>query len=165
MKKNLFILALVTVLSVLFTACKKDPSSEPQPDPQPAETLNGNQARPAWNATEDYDFTSSMTAVIRVDLAKQYADLAKDFVLQENDLVSAFIGNTCVGTASPNEGLFYLYIAGPSDQQSTMNVTLRYWSSFYKNIFIAKDAFPFVNDTKKGTVANPYAPVFVVESK
>ena len=95
--------------------------------------------------------TSSMTAVIKVDLAAQYPDKASDFVLDDNDLLAAFSGETCLGTATPQDGLFYLFVAGINNDP----VTLRYYSAHYKNLFEAKDAFPFVNDNHLGTVAEP----------
>lgn len=44
----------------------------------------------------------------------------------------------------------------------TVTVTLRYYSAFYKNLFEAKDAFPFKNDDILGTIADPYIPALVV---
>ena len=121
------------------------------------ESFVGNVERPTWTAPTDYDYTSSMTAIVKVDLKAQYPDKAADFVLQDDDLLAAFSGETCLGIASPLEGLFFLYIAGTEG-----TVTLRYYSAHYKNLFEAKDAFPFVNDDHLGTVAEPLVPAFVV---
>ena len=71
--------------------------------------------------------------------------------------LAAFIGDNCVGVASPKEGLFFLYIAGTEG-----TVTLRYYSAHYKNLFEAKDVFAFKNDDHLGTVAEPFTPTFVV---
>ena len=96
-----------------------------------------------------------MTAVIKVDLAAQYPNSAADFVLDDSDLVAAFSGETCLGVASPNEGLFYLYIGAPIGVTPT-SVTLRYYSAHYKNLFEAKDAFPYVSDTQQGNADEPF---------
>jgi len=128
-----------------------------------AENLNRNIARPTWTAVDDYDYTSSMTAIIRVNLKEQYPVGAADFTLEENDLLAAFMGETCVGTATLQDGLFFLFITGPSSQSEKANVTLRYYSAKYSNIFVATDAFDFVNDDSKGTVNAPLEPVFRVE--
>ena len=152
---NRLLIAVLTVLTVFAAGCKKE---EP-------ETFISNVSRPTWTAPEASDITSSMTAVVKVDLAAQYPETAKDFVLEDNDLLAAFSGETCLGVVQPQEGLFFLYIAGPNDQSPMTNdqlVTLRYYSAHYKNLFEAKDAFPFRNDDHLGTVAEPLIPQFVV---
>ena len=95
------------------------------------ETLAGNVARPTWTAPEVSDMSSSMTAVVKVDLKAQYLETAADFVLDNNDLLAAFSGETCLGTAQPQEGLFFLYIAAPVTGNPS-SVTLRYYSAHYK---------------------------------
>ena len=54
--------------------------------------FTGNSERPSWTAPVEYDYTSSMTAVIKVDLAAQYPDQASDFVLNDEDILAAFAG-------------------------------------------------------------------------
>lgn len=153
MKKLMMIVTCGMLL--LAAGCKKD---EPTPGTQPAASFTANIARPTWSASKDYDYSSSMTAVIRVDLKAQYPDKAADWQLNEQDLLAAFSGETCLGTASPKDGVFYLYVAGTNDN----SVTLRYYSTQYKNLFEAADAFPFENDVHLGTVAEPLTPSFVV---
>lgn len=143
-------LCMLAATAVFFSGCKKD--SEPEP-----ETFVSNKARPTWTASPSGDITSSMTAVVKVDLKAQYPSIAADFKMTENDLMAAFIGETCVASAVPEEGLFFLYVDGKEG-----NVSLKYYSAHYKNIFEAKDAFPFKNDDHLGTVAQPLAPTFVV---
>ena len=152
---------LLCALLLLAAGCKKDEQNAP-------ETFVSDKARPTWTAPEAPDMTSSMTAVVKVDLKAQYPDQAADFVLDANDLLAAFQGETCLGIAEPQDGLFYLYIASPASSSAndpTSNseaVSLRYYSAHYKNLFEAKDAFPFVNDDHLGTVAEPLIPTFVV---
>ena len=155
MKKYLYIFVLCALSVSTLVGCKKDPEKEPQKEP---ETFVSNVERPTWRAVEVPDMTSSMTAVIKVDLKAQYPDHAADFVLDDNDLLAAYQGEICTGIADLQDGLFYLYIAGVNDEP----ITLRYYSAHYKNQFEAKDAFPFVNDDHLGTVAAPYIPAFVV---
>ena len=66
----------------------------------------------------------------------------------------------CLGVAQLQEGYFFIYINSPAESSS--QVTLRYYSAFYKNLFEAKDAFPFKNDDILGTIADPYIPALVV---
>ncbi len=101
MKNYLFLIALV--MSVLtFTSCDKNKGKGLDP-----ETLAGNVEKPTWVAdTVSYDYSSSMTAVIKVDLLASYPVMAKDFQLNDNDLLSAFSGETCVGVAKCVNGLF-----------------------------------------------------------
>ena len=158
---------LLCALLLLAAGCKKEEQNTP-------ETFVSDKERPTWIAVEVPDMTSSMTAVIKVDLATQYPDQAADFVLEDNDLLAAFSGETCLGIASPQDGLFYLYITAPlsvsgnglsgeAGQSSVSEaVSLRYYSAHYKNLFEAKDAFHFVNDDHLGTVAEPLIPTFVV---
>ena len=145
MKKHLYIFLLCTLSLCTLVGCKKD---EP-------ETFISDQARPVWTAPEAGDMTSSMTAVVKVDLKAQYPEKASDWQLNDNDLLAAFNGETCLGVASPKEGLFFLYIAGTEGA-----VTLRDCSAHYKNFFEAKDAFTFANDAHLGTVAEPFVPVW-----
>ena len=126
---------------LLFAAGCKDKNAP--------ESLNGNVARPTWTAIEVPDMTSSMTAVIKV--ANLNGQIVNDSIVNEDDLLAAFSGETCLGTAQPQDGLFYLFVAGINNDP----VTLRYYSAHYKNLFEAKDAFPFVNDNHLGTVAEP----------
>ena len=154
MKKS-FIFALCSlsmVLLVLFSGCKNK-----EQDP---ETFVSDKTRPVWTAPEKSDMTSSMTAVVKVDLKAQYPSIAADFVLNENDLLGAFSGEQCLGVAQLQEGYFFIYINSPAESLS--QVTLRYYSAFYKNLFEAKDAFPFKNDDILGTIADPYIPSLVV---
>ena len=75
-------------LMCMVAGCKSDPQKDPtNPDtpvtpvdpPSPTETLKGNIARPTWTTPTDYDYTSSMTAVLKVDLLAAYPELAKDY--------------------------------------------------------------------------------------
>jgi len=155
MKKS-FIFALCSlsmVMLVLFSGCKKDKEQAP-------ETFVSDMARPVWTAPEKSDMTSSMTAVVKVDLKAQYPNIAADFALNDNDLIAAFAGETCLGVAQPQDGLFFLYIAAPVTGNPS-SVTLRYYCAHYKNLFEAKDAFRFINDDHLGTIAEPFIPAFV----
>jgi hypothetical protein len=153
MKRHL--LALLSCLLLLaVTGCKE--KKTPQ-------SLKGNEARPTWTAPDEYDYSSSMTAVIRVDLAAQYPTQAADFTISEDDLLAAFAGNRCLGVTEPKDGLFYLFIAGPDTEEQTTDITLRYWSAHYTNLFVAENAFPFVNDEQKGTIAEPFVPALKLD--
>ena len=148
MKKWYFI-CMLAVVALCFAGCKGN--NEP-------ESFNGNVARPTWTAPTQYDYSSSMTAVVKVDLKAQYPEQAADFVLKSEDLLAAFAGETCVGVGSQLEnGLFNLMMV---DAEGA--ITLRYYSAHYKNLFEAKDAFVFRNDGRLGTIDEPYVPAFVV---
>lgn len=153
-------------LMLMVSGCKSDQKNEPgkSGDPvtpsRPTETLKGDVACPNWTVPSDYDYTSSMTAVVKTDLLAAYPELAKDYVLQDNDLLAAFIGDKCLGVATPTDGLFYMYIVG-----SEGTVTLQYWSAYYANTFVAKNVFEFANDAHLGTVSKPLKPALVVAGK
>ena len=167
--KNCSILVFCALL-LLAVGCKKEqnapeqeqpeqsqPQPQPQPDPEPTETLAGNVARPSWTAPDVYDMTSSMTALVKVDLKAQYPKLAADYKLDANDVLGAFSGDTCLGVGKIVDGLFFIYIDATEGA-----VTLRYWSAQYKNLFEAKDAFPYANESSLGTLAEPLVPAFTV---
>ncbi len=118
----------------------------------------GNVSRPTWTAPSEYNYTTSMTAIIKVDLSAQYPALASDFILKDQDIVAAFSDDKCLGIASQENKLFFLYVTGTEGA-----VTIRNYSAFYSNIFEAKDAFEFKNDAQLGTIANPYKPAFTVK--
>ena len=160
--KHGLLVVLCTLALVAFVGCKNEEKAP--------ETFVGNVSRPAWTAPADYDYTSSMTAVVKVDLKAQYPVTGKDFVLNDSDLLAAFSGETCLVVVeplslegNPAEALFFLYITGPSSLQGGAGgVSLRYYSTHYKNLFEAKDAINFVNDAHLGTVVEPLVPSFVV---
>ena len=156
MKTKLLIIASCALL-LLAAGCKNQP-----------ETLGGSINKPAWQKPAEYDYSSSMTAVVKIDLLKDYPSMAMDWHLRESDLLAAFIGDKCCGVASYNQvdSLFYLFIADAADPALVdKQVTLRYWSAYYRNLFLATNVFPFVNDGQKGNADAPFVPVFVVEKR
>lgn len=148
------VFCILSVLTVFMAACDK------KNDPTPTVTeqdLYGNAARPTWTVPEDYDYSSSMTAVIKVE--NLCGLIVKDSVVKNDDLLAAFVGEECRGVATYDDGLFFLYIAGPGDA-----VTLRYYSAHYTNLFVT-EPIPFVNDHQLGSVSSPYKPAFVIATK
>ena len=139
---SLFLIAAVLVLA----GCDKKKDVNPsQAD------LYGKVARPTWTAVENPDMTTSMTAVVAVKTLSEV--VINDTTVSEKDLLAAFSGEKCVSVAQYDKGLFFLYIPGMEGE-----ITLRYFSAHYTNLFEAKDAFRFVNDTQKGTPAEPFVP-------
>ena len=155
--KKFFIIALGALsisMLILFSGCKDDKQQQPP-------SFVSNVDKPVWSAPQATNMTSSMTAVVKVDLETQYPKVAADFLLDDNDLLGAFAGEQCLGVASLVDGYFFIYINEPEEENSF--VTLRYYSAHYRNIFEAEDVFPFRNDDHVGTVAEPFIPAFVVE--
>lgn len=153
-KKYLYIFVLCTLSLCTLVGCKNDSEKEP-------ETFFSDIARPTWTAPDDYDYTSSLTAVVKVDLTVAYPTLAASWQLDDNDLLAAFSGETCLGTVSPKNSLFYLYIASPLTGNPS-SVTLKYYSAYYKNLFEAKDAIQYKNHGTIGTYSEPLTPTFLV---
>ncbi len=141
------------VLGVLV-ACKNG-QNDPD-DPAEYEPIAGNLPKPEWTAVADYDMTSSMTAVVKVENLnnqEMYDQIATD----KEALLAAFAGGECLGIAQPDSatGFFFLYICAPTQAET---IQLHYYSAVYKNIFIDQDGFSFVNDAQKGSVKDPYIP-------
>lgn len=146
--------SIILCALLLFAAgCKKDEPVNPQ------QALYGDVARPTWTVQEDYDYSSSMTAVIKVETLNGQVVNAR--LVSESDVLAAFVGEECRGIATYDGGLFYLYIAGPHDAtENDQVIRLRYWSSHYTNLF-EDGAITFVNNAHIGSVAEPYVPTFV----
>ena len=167
MKTNLlrtsyFVPLYIFLFLCTFFGCKKGNTPE---------TLQGSPEKPAWTAPANYDLASSMTAVIKVDLSSCYTAeqlSTVNYQLSTDDMLAAFSGDELVGVAEPlplqgdggqEEGLlFFLYICAPTKGE---DITLKYYSSVLKNIFIA-EPFAFANDTQLGSIANPYMPQFTI---
>ena len=148
MKNKLMIIISCTLL-LLAAGCKKDKlSDEP-------ETLFGSVEKPSWKVPDEYDYSSSMTAVVKVE--KLNGQIINDEIINAADMLAAFAGDVCVGVASPTDGLFFLYISKPEQEQDG-DITLRYWSAHYNRLFEAKDAFVFQHDMNLGTIAAPFIP-------
>ena len=151
MKKSM----LIATCALLLLAAGCNDKNKP-------ETITGNVAAPAWTAPEKYDMTSSMTAIIRVDLAVNYPDqVAKaQWQVAEGDVLAAFSGETCLGVAELVDGLYYLYITAPSEGT---NVKLKYYSAALKNIFVS-EPITYSNDAHLGSESAPYIPLLTVQA-
>lgn len=161
MKTKFMTIAICALL--LFAAGCKD-NNQPSTDPK---SIAGNIEKPSWAAPTDYDMTASMTAIVKVDLAKTYpVEVANDkWQITEGDLLAAFSGEKCLGVDTLNadlSGLFFLYISGQNGDNNE-DVQLRYYSTTLKNIFVSKELIPFSNDAELGSVSAPYSPEFAVK--
>lgn len=154
MKNRIMIIVSCTLL-LMAAGCK---NKEPK-------TLLGNEQQPAWTVISDHDYSSSMTAVVEVDMSLSYPKLASQWQLNDGDVMAAFMDGQCVGVTSPSDGLFFLYIAHPSNSTTDGIVTLHYYSAAVKNIFVAKEPFNFSSDTRMGSISEPYKPAFYLKSK
>ena len=155
-QKNIYAIALCVLFFALTGCKKKDKSQDP-------ETFLSNIAQPTWTVPANYDYSSSLTAIIKVDIASQYPDRAAGWRIMPEDQLAAFVGEQCVGVAELHEDLFYLYITPPNSENNDGDeITLRYYSAYCKNIFEAWSAFNFVNDDMLGTIIEPLKPVFTV---
>ena len=137
-------------------------SQNNQNNPSEPKTLKGTVSRPTWTAPADYDYSSSMTAIIRVDLRSQFT-AATDFAVSDQDVLAAFSGENCLGIAGLSEGLFFIYICAPVEDEAEQNITLRYWSAGYTNMFEAVNVFTYVNDSHQGTISEPIVPTWVIK--
>ena len=153
-KKHANIAFFLGVLVALCVACnnnQNDPNAPSEYGP-----IAGNLPKPEWTAVADYDMTSSMTAIVKVENLNNrvmYDQIATD----KEALLAAFAGEECLGVAQPDSvtGYFFLYICAPTQEDT---IRLKYYSAMYKNIFVDKNEFLFVNDALKGLVKDPYIP-------
>lgn len=148
-------IGLTVLCTILFTGCK-DKEQEPQ-------SLVGTTAKPAWAVPAEYDLTSSMTAVVRVDLSASFTAeqlAAAGWKHTADDLLAAFSGETCLGVATyvGECNAYWLYITAP---KSGGEVTLRYYSASLKQFFVSSKPVPYKNDDNLGSVSAPYTPQFI----
>lgn len=171
--KNIkFVFGIVAIMTLMLASCNiSEPPDKPNEKETPNDTvkLGGNVQVPTWAVDSNYDYSTSMTAIVKVDLTINYAlavdgegKLVDSNIIDSNDLLAAFIGNTCVGVANPTEGLFYLYINDDNSAEAVKNISLRYYSAKLQNMFEAKDVLVFKNDDRIGTVLEPFTPAFTL---
>lgn len=167
-----FVFVIVAIMTLMLASCNiSEPPDKPNEKETPNDTvkLGGNVQVPTWAVDSNYDYSTSMTAIVKVDLTINYAlavdgegKLVDSNIIDSNDLLAAFIGNTCVGVANPTEGLFYLYINDDNSAEAVKNISLRYYSAKLQNMFEAKDVLVFKNDDRIGTVSEPFTPAFTL---
>ena len=155
---RLFSLLLVVIaMSFLVTSCKKDKDNEP-------DSIIGNVSKPAWALPADWDLSSSMTAIVKVDLTSLYTEdqlKAVNYQLTTNDMLAAFCGDECLGIGEWKEDYkaYWLYISAPEKGDK---VTLKYYSPVLKHIYRASETIPYVNDKWYGSTSEPYTPDWTV---
>jgi len=160
---------LSCALLLLAAGCKHnnepvDPVAPVDPVVAP-DTITGNLDAPAWEPSSAFDMTSSMTAVVRVDLSLTYPDQVAELGLTapaEGDLVAVFDGEVCMAVSDCIDGLFYLCVAKGTDAGLTGELQFRYYSTGLRNIFVSSETVPFRNETRLGTYSDPYTPDFVL---
>lgn len=150
---------LILCALLLFAAGCKDknePTSDPTSDPQ---SIVGDLPVPAWTPAMEYDMTSSMTLIVKVDLSITYPEQVASigWNTSPNDLLAAFDGTNCIGIANCQDGLFFIYVTAPKDGNQ---FTLTYYSAQLKNLFDAEQTISFHNDAIIGSVAAPFTPKF-----
>lgn len=160
MKKSIII--LIALMGLIVTGCERENVTVSDTPDNPGIPTN-NLSAPHWVVDTNYDYSSSMTAVVEVDLSLAYPQIGDSWHIDSSDMVGAFCGGQCVGVARPSGTLFFVYITPPSPGNSEP-VTLRYYSSVLKNIFYGDVAFPFYNGDRQGTVNNPLRPLFRQEN-
>ena len=149
---------MIIACALLCLVGCKDKKDEPN-------SLIGNIEKPDWVAITDYDLTSSMTAVIRVDLSLSFPEeqlRAANYQPSEDDMLAVYDEKTVLSRGTKRGWVWYVYSAAPIDKTPS-NVTLRYYSASLKNIFVSKELIPYKNDTQLGTTDDPYTPTFVVD--
>lgn len=155
-----FHILTVGLAVVLCAACHKDNTSASSNQPA---SIYGNVSSPDWVVDSLYDYNSSMTAVVTVSALSLTDDGPNiEPSIDESDLLAAFCGEECLGTASPDdEGRFFLFIQSPSNAGQQVN--LLYYSAHYRNIFLAETPIAFVGGAQCGTSVEPMDLRFVVK--
>ena len=145
---KLYTKIILTCFVCLLTGCSKDSSDD---------YYMGNVERPSWTTNSNYDYSSSMTAIVRVELIQTFPDNGDIFVYGEGDLLAAFVDDECVGVASMVDGLYFLYMALPDNYNSSANIVinLHYYNASLKRIFLSESSLEYQSDACIGTADNP----------
>lgn len=152
--QNIAKMALFSLL-LLVVGCN---SSE-----DPELSIFGYQSKPAWKVSQDYDMSSSMTMIVKVDLtsvytAKQLSDAR--FEVKEDDIMAAYADTVCLGIDSLIGGLNHIYVGATSEGVEAFK--LKYYSSMLKHIFVS-ESIPYEVQGTKGTINDPFVPKWTVE--
>ncbi len=164
--KNRF---LPRFLLLFLVSCGKDGNSDV--DTTPVRNIPmGTVPTPEWAVASGYDYSSSMTAVVAVDLTCTYPDLTSaEWQVDTADRLGAFVGNECIGVTAPTDSLFFLYIVAPPQSgtpascrqnKSGADIRLWYYSARLHNLFLGDTVLHFENGGRIGSVAEPLRPLF-----
>ena len=140
---------------LLATGCKDEKNQ--------AESIIGNVSKPTWVAPESYDMSSSMTAIVGIDLTSVYTAAQLEAVKYErssDDLLAAFAGETCLGVGKwlDEADAYWLFIAAPENADA---ITIKHYSASLKHVFVS-ESIPYSNGANLGTVDVPYNPKWTV---
>lgn len=145
---NSHIAHCVLCVLVCFAAVQCKPKPEPVAE----------HSRPTWAVPDSIDMESSMTitGILPSDLYSS-ADTT--------DIVAAFWDNQCCGITHiqfvAGTPYFFLYLTRPfAATDTTHPITLRYYSTQTRHIYVTADAFTFVIDAILGTMDEPFVPAF-----
>ncbi len=147
--KTILFFATTFTFGVFISACK--PTN--QPDKQ--------YDRPAWAAvdTTDLESTMTITGVLPTTLTG---------TADSTDMVAAFAGNDCWGVTNihyvNDQAYFFLFVNRPlSDANSFPLLTLRYYSTKTRYIYVEKNVCTFAVDAIEGTLEKPLSPLFATK--
>ena len=154
--KTKFMMMVACAAMLLATGCKDEKQNQ-------AESIIGNVSKPTWVAPESFDMSSSMTAIVGIDLTSVYTAAQLEAVKYErsaDDLLAAFAGETCLGVGKwLEEGdAYWLFIAAPENADA---VTIKHYSAALKHVFVS-ESIPYSNGAHLGSVDEPYNPKWTV---
>jgi hypothetical protein len=153
--KTKFMMMVACAAMLLATGCKDEKNQ--------AESIIGNVSKPTWVAPESYDMSSSMTAIVAIDLTSVYTAeqlAAVNYQRSSDDLLAAFAGETCLGVGKwlDEASAYWLFIAAPENASA---ITIKHYSASLKHVFVS-ESIPYSNGANLGTVDVPYRPKWTV---
>lgn len=139
--KNIIIKILGVSLLVVLACCgkKKEPDPDPVPDPVPS-----------WSITQtNPDYTSSMTMIMA---------MPESFTVTENDMMSVFSGEECVGLAknpvsTPYGYRFFIYVIKPMNPDLFLAVKM--YSFDKQKLYVKEHYCKYWMDEVLGTLEQP----------
>ena len=157
------LLAILTSI-LMLPSCSSDDESQPDGNGTNENNAHGTSVTeaPKWAVDEsafEVDITTSMTITMRI------TGFAHD--VTDNDMVAAFAGDECRGTATPideedvADGIFLLNVlASTADtDDSSPSITLRYYSDAAHEVYTST-VIPYQKDGRLGTIDAPYVPTW-----
>lgn len=143
------------VLLLLVVGCNN--SEEPE------QSIVGYQAKPEWKVSQDYDMSSSMTMIVKVDMTSVYTDQQLSevrFEVKDNDIMAAYADAVCLGLDTLIDGLNHIYVGATSEGVESFR--LKYYSSVLKHIYVS-ESIPYEVQGHKGTIGTPFVPKWTIE--
>lgn len=155
--RNYRFLFIIGVIVTILSSCSKSGDDNPvipeSPD-TPSTPTYPIYPNPNWAMPEEGIYECSMTAIVALPDSLSVIETP-------SDCLAVFTGDVCRGVAqrvyiADNKHVWMLMIMGHPDEDSSLSLRYRYWSSTNNHIYNSVSDFVFKSDTRIGEIDSPY---------